>query len=121
MSKKKVLVIDDEDFIRELVKDFLEMEDIPCDSAENSEEGLDLINRNRYNLILLDRNLGKSKAEDIIEQIRKIDTDTPILLLTGDTDCNDEYLERVGAVGIVFKPFQVTDFIEKVTKFLENE
>lgn len=121
MSKNKVLVIDDEDFIRELVKDFLEMEDIPCDSAETSDEGLGLIKENEYSLILLDRNLGKSKAEEIIEKIRGIDSHTPIVLLTGDTDCDESYLKKVGAVGIVFKPFQATDFIEKVTKFLEHE
>lgn len=118
MNKKKILVIDDEDFIRELVKDFLEMENIQCDGAETAEEGLGLLLDNQYNLILLDRNLGKSKAEDIIQKIREVDTDIPILILTGDADCDDAYLERVGADGIVFKPFQVNDFIKKIIRFL---
>jgi two-component system alkaline phosphatase synthesis response regulator PhoP len=118
MNKKKILVIDDEDFIRELVKDFLEMENIRCDGAETAEDGLGLLLDNHYNLILLDRNLGKNKAEDIIQKIREVDINIPILILTGDADCDDAYLERIGADGIVFKPFQVNDFIKKIKRFL---
>jgi DNA-binding response OmpR family regulator len=118
MNKKKILVIDDEDFIRELVKDFLEMENIQCDGAETADEGLRLLVDNHYNLILLDRNLGKNKAEDIVQKIREVDTNISILILTGDADCDDAYLEKIGANGIVFKPFQVNDFIMKITRFL---
>ena len=119
MSKKKILIIDDEDFIRELVKDFLEMEDIQTDEAETSEQGLELITRNSYNLILLDRNLGKGKAEEVIEQFHKIDRDIPIIILTGDMDCNENYLKQITADGVIFKPFRVTDFMEKINEFLE--
>jgi DNA-binding response OmpR family regulator len=119
MSKKKILVIDDEVFIRELVKDFLEMEDIQSDGAETSEQGLELITRNSYNLILLDRNLGKGKVEEVIEQIRKIDEDIPIIILTGDSDCDSNYLNQIGAVDVFFKPFQVNEFVRKINKFLE--
>lgn len=118
MSKKKILVIDDEDFIRELVKDFLEMEDIQCDGAETAEQALELIAQHPYNLILLDRNLGKSKAEETIAKIHEIDKKLPIIILTGDADCGEDYLQKIGANGIVFKPFQVTDFIERIEKFL---
>jgi DNA-binding response OmpR family regulator len=102
----------------ELVKDFLEMEDIQCDGAETAEEALDLIAQQTYNLILLDRNLGKSKAEETITQIHEINKNLPIIILTGDADCDEDYLQQIGANGIVFKPFQVTDFIERIEKFL---
>lgn len=118
MSKKKILVIDDEDIIREVVKDFLEMEDIHCDDTGNVEKALDLITRHTYNLILLDRNLGRNRPEDTIAQIHEIDKNIPIVILTGDTSCDDAYLQKIGASGIVFKPFQVTEFIERIEKFL---
>lgn len=118
MNKKKILVIDDEDLIREVVKDFLEMEDIHCDGTDNAENALDLISRHTYNLILLDRNLGRNRAEDTIARIHKIDKNLPIVILTGDANCDDAYLQKIGASGIVFKPFQVTDFIERIEKFL---
>ncbi len=119
MNEKRVLVIDDEDFIRELVKDFLEMDDVDCDGVATSDEGLKLISAIPYSLILLDRNLGSQKAEDIITNIRELNNQIPIIILTGDPLCDDEYLDKVGANGIIFKPFQVADFMKSISEFLE--
>ena len=123
MNKKeqKVLVIDDEDFIRELIKDFLELEEVQCMGAENADQGLKLIAEEYFDLILLDRNLGKMKAEDLITQIRCQQKNVPIVILTGDQQCRGDYLEKIGANGIIFKPFQVNDFMENIKEFLETE
>jgi two-component system alkaline phosphatase synthesis response regulator PhoP len=121
MSEKKVLVIDDEDFIRELVKDFLELDEVQCKGAETSDIALDMISNETFDLILLDRHLGEQKAEDLIARIKNIQADVPILILTGDQHCDVEYLEKTGAEGIIFKPFQVTDFMENIKKFLDLE
>jgi two-component system response regulator ResD len=120
-KEKKVLVIDDEDFIRELIKDFLELDDVQCAGAENAEQGLKLISEENFDLILLDRNLGKMKAEDLISQIRNQQKNVPIVILTGDQQCRGDYLEKIGANGIIFKPFQVNDFMENIKEFLEIE
>ncbi len=119
MNKKKVLIIDDEDFIRELVKDFLEMDGVLCESAATEANALELIAKEHFHLILLDRNLGEIKAEDFIVRIRGLKPDIPIVILTGDPQCDDEYLTQIGADGIIFKPFQVSDFMGSITKFLE--
>ena len=119
MSEKKVLVIDDEDFIRELVKDFLEMDGVRCDSADDESSALDIIAKEEYHLILLDRNLGETKAEDFMLRIREIRSEVPIVILTGDPYCDQEYLKEIGASGIIFKPFQVADFMNSINKFLE--
>ena len=120
-NKKKVLVIDDEDFIRELIKDFLELGDILCYGAESAAQGLELLHQEEFHLILLDRNLGKSKAEDLIAQIRTQNQTVPIVILTGDQQCGDDYLKKIGADGIIFKPFQVNDFMDNIKNYLEIE
>ena len=119
MNEKRVLVIDDEDFIRELVKDFLEMDDVLCDGVANAEDAFKLIAKVPFNLILLDRNLGTRKAEDVIATIRELNDQIPIIILTGDPHCDDDYLEEIGANGIIFKPFQVADFMKKISTYLE--
>lgn len=123
MSKKekKVLVVDDEDFIRELIKDFLELDNVRCVGAENADRGLKLAAEENFDLILLDRNLGKFKAEDLIAQIRYHQKNVPIVILTGDQQCRGDFLEKIGANGIIFKPFQVNDFMENIKEFLEFE
>ena len=117
---KKVLVIDDEEFIRDLVRDFLELKNIQCDEAENASRALDKFSQNHYDLVLLDVNLGKSSAAEVIVELRKVRADAPILLLTGDPNYSPDYSAQIGPDGIIYKPFQVDPFIENVTKFLET-
>jgi two-component system alkaline phosphatase synthesis response regulator PhoP len=119
MSKKKILVIDDEDFIRELVKDFLEIDDVGCEGVGEIESALALLREQQFNLILLDRHLGEMKADDVIARIKEIAPYIPIVILTGDPQCDHDYLKQVGADGIIFKPFQVSDFMDSVNTYLE--
>ncbi|MCU0285407.1 MAG: response regulator [Acidobacteria bacterium] len=118
MKKKKILVIDDEEFIRDLVKEFLATEDHYCDAAKDPEQGLNLISGEHYDVILLDRNLGKNKAENIISQIHTIAPGVPVVILTGDSECQEGFLNKIGASGVVFKPFQMSDLIEGIAGFL---
>jgi len=120
MNNKKVLVIDDEDFIRELVKDFLDLKDIHCDAAANANTALKLYSETDYDLVLLDVNLGNSSAVEVLAELKKIRTNTPILLLTGDPQCNDVFSEKIGADGVILKPFQVDSFIKNIEKILER-
>jgi two-component system, OmpR family, alkaline phosphatase synthesis response regulator PhoP len=120
MSEKRVLVIDDEDFIRELVKDFLEMDGVECDAADDEASALKIVADKQFNLILLDRNLGEIKAEDLIARIREVKKNIPIVILTGDPQCDQDYLKKIGADGIIFKPFQVTEFMSNINMYLET-
>lgn len=121
MSEKKVLVIDDEDFIRELVKDFLELEEVHCSGAEDADAALEIMKHNTFDLILLDRNLGRIKAEDFLPTIKEMQQDVPVLILTGDQQCDTDFMRQIGAEGLLYKPFQVMDFMKCVGKFLELE
>jgi len=121
MNEKKVLVIDDEDFIRELVKDFLELDGVQCIGAETSTDALEEVSNQAFDLILLDRHLGEMKAEDLIIRIKEIREDVPIVILTGDQHCDMGPLEALGVEGVIFKPFQVADFMKNVKKYLDLE
>jgi two-component system response regulator ResD len=120
MNNKKVLVIDDEDFIRELVMDFLELKDIHCDAAENATSALKLYSETDYDLVLLDVNLGNTNAVEVLAELKKIRTNIPVVLLTGDPHYDEEYSGRIGADGVIFKPFQIDDFIKNIRKILES-
>lgn len=120
MKGKKVLVIDDEDYIRDLIKDFLSIKGIACDEAANAESAIQLIEKNHYDLILLDRNLEKRTAEEVVGDIRNITETTPMLLLTGDQGFSDEYVRNMGMNGIIYKPFQIEAFFETIKRFLEQ-
>jgi FixJ family two-component response regulator len=58
------------------------------------------------------------KAENIITKIHNCDPNVPIVILTGDTGCSETFLEKIGADGIIFKPFMFTDLIDGISGYL---
>jgi len=115
---KKILTVDDEDFIRELVRDFLELEGIECETAPNLSEALGKLKDGDFDLILLDRNLEDEKVEDVVTALRGIKKAIPIVIMTGDLDVPDEFINEYNISEIIHKPFQYDEFIKTVKKNL---
>ena len=63
MAEPRVLVVDDESFIRDLVRDFLSLEGIACDTAPDVSGALAFLEKGSYGLILLDRHLDGRTSE----------------------------------------------------------
>jgi len=119
MKKKKILVVDDEATIRELLADLFTLRKIGCDGAAGLEEALSLLARNRYSLIFLDYHMGKEKAPDIIGRLREKCGGTPVILLTGSADIDECDPKKIGAAGLVRKPFPFAEVMALVDRYLE--
>ena len=120
MEGKKILVVDDEEYIRDLIKDFLKIKKIHCDGAGDPDSAIRLLKQTRYDLVLLDRNLENRTAEEMVGDIRKIAGSTPLVLITGDQGLSEKYARDMGMDGVVHKPFQIEAFFETVETFLEQ-
>ena len=119
MKKKKILVVDDEATIRELLADLFTLHKIGCDGAGSTDKALSLLARNRYSLIFLDYHLGKEKAPDIIGRLLEKCGDTPVILLTGSADVDECDPKKLGVAGLVRKPFPVDTLMALVNRYLE--
>jgi DNA-binding response OmpR family regulator len=117
-KRKKVLIVDDETFILELIRDFLELKNIDSDMAKDPMTALKLLKKNQYELLLVDKNLQDSQGESLILEMKKLKTKMPIILLTGDLSLSDEYINKIGVNDVIFKPFQVEEFYEKISQYL---
>jgi DNA-binding NtrC family response regulator len=84
MSKRKgtVLVIDDEEEIRESLELLLNSEGITTETAADGEAGLRKIEENHYDLVLLDLMLPGKSGMDIQKDIKRIDPSLPVIILT---------------------------------------
>jgi DNA-binding response OmpR family regulator len=119
MKKKKILVVDDEVTIREMLADLFTLHKIGCDGAAGPEEALSLLARNRYSLIFLDYHLGKEKAPDVIGRLREKCGATPVVLLTGSADTDECDPQKIGVVDLVRKPFPLATVMALVNRYLE--
>ena len=106
MDKKKVLVIDDEDAIRELLKEFLEENGCSVATEATAEEGLMQIRKEPYDLVLLDIMLRHTNGLAVLQNIKKIAPDLSVIMITGNNDISvaEECLSK-GATDYIAKPF----------------
>ena len=118
--KAHILVVDDDDRIRELVKQFLNKNNYLVTSAKNSEDALEKVRIVKFDLIVLDIMMpGKSGLEFTNENKKKLDT--PIILLTakGETSERIEGLE-IGADDYLAKPFEPKELILRINNILNK-
>ena len=117
---KTILIVDDEDNLRRLIKDFLNKKGYETLEAENGEKALEIFkNRKDISLIILDVMMPELDGWDALEYIKK-HFDVKVVMLTALTDEYDEVKGfRRGADDYVAKPFKRTVLIERVKRLLE--
>jgi len=118
--KAHILVVDDDDGIRQLVKEYLNQKDYLVTTAKNAEDALKRIKIIKFDLIVLDIMMpGKTGLEFTYENKSKIDT--PILLLTAKGEASDriEGLE-VGADDYLPKPFEPKELVLRINNILSK-
>ena len=78
----KILIIDDEEAIRESLEALLELENYEVTLAPDAAAGLSALSNKRFDVVLLDLNLPDGNGLDVVRDIRRYDTDTPVIVLT---------------------------------------
>ena len=121
---KKILIVDDQREIRELVDATLGSEDYQIFQAENGEQALETAKRNNFDLIIMD--IHMHGAVDGLEATRIIKNDPrmkkcKIIMLTGDgADDNREQSLECGADDYFSKPFSPLQLIQKIESILDQ-
>lgn len=114
----KVLVVEDEENIRKIIKKILELNKFEVLEAEDGAKAMDIFYSEKIDLIILDWMLPKISGIEILKMIRE-ESSIPILMLTAKTQDDDEIegLE-VGASDYLKKPFSIKVLITRVKKLL---
>lgn len=122
-ERSRVLVIDDNKDITEMIKDFFDSEDIECKIINEGKEGLDEIRKNNgyYNLVLLDLTMPDFSGWDVFKKVKEEDLlkSNNIIIFTASTKTNNEIGEMIneGAKFVLRKPFSLNDLISIVDKY----
>ena len=115
-----ILVVDDDDGIRELVKQYLKQNNFLVSTANSAEDALEKIQVIKFDLIILDIMMpGKSGLEFTIENKKKINT--PIILLTAKGEASERVKGlEVGADDYLPKPFEPKELILRIKNILNK-
>ncbi len=115
ITMKKVLLVEDDRYITELVGIHLKDMDCEVQSEDNGKDGLNHALNNTYDLIILDIMLPGMDGLEVCRHIRAEKISTPVLMLTAKSEEIDKVLGlETGADDYITKPFSVREFIARV-------
>jgi DNA-binding response OmpR family regulator len=106
MEEIKVLIVEDDESIRKLINKILTAQGMTVYQAGNGKAGLEMINSNKFDLIILDILMDDISGYEVAEEIRKHDLQLPIIFLSGKSQ--DEDIIKgldIGADSYITKPF----------------
>jgi DNA-binding response OmpR family regulator len=120
-SEYKILLVEDDEALRYIVKDNLEQYNYAVQVAENGEIALELFNNNNFDLILLDVMLPKIDGFQVAKIIRKTNEQIPIIFLTARSMTEDRILGlTLGGDDYIPKPFSMEELLLKIRIFIKR-
>jgi len=117
----RVLLVEDEENIRDVVKLNLEMEEYEVVAAENGKDALKNFREQHFDLIILDIMLPEIDGYQVCEQIRLTNIEVPIIFLTAKDAANDRIagLKR-GGDDYITKPFNLEELLLRVNNIIKR-
>ncbi|MBA3439689.1 MAG: response regulator [Pyrinomonadaceae bacterium] len=109
----RILVVDDEDFIRELLRDILEPKGYEVTAAATGSEGLALFDAETFDAVFTDIGLPGMSGWELARAIRERDNTVPLAIITGWGDALDAEERASAQVNwIITKPFEISRIVE---------
>lgn len=119
-ARKRILIVEDDNDIRENLKDFLEIEGHSVLTATNGKEGLEALEKSpKPDLILLDLMMPIMNGFEFAEHLKanKLFHEVPIIIMSADNQC-EKKVAILGIKNIIKKPFELNDLIDLVGRTL---
>lgn len=120
MANEKILVVDDDTNICELLRLYLTKEGYQVTTANDGEEGLEKFNQLKPDMVLLDVMMPKMDGLEVCRRIRKLGN-TPVMMLTAKGETFDKVLGlELGADDYVVKPFETKEIVARIKAVLRR-
>jgi DNA-binding response OmpR family regulator len=115
-----ILVVDDEKLIRNVIKDYLEHENLKVYEAENGIEALEIYKKEKIDLVILDIMMPKKDGYETLKELRTLGN-TPIIMLTAMKEEIDKlHSFDAGVDDYVTKPFSPRELVARVKAVLKR-
>ena len=117
--RRTVLIIDDEEIVREPTKRLLERSGFDVLMAESGPTGLDVIAEQgaSIDLVLLDLSMPTMSGDEVLVALRRLQPDIKVIIITGYATLDDEV---DGADSILQKPFAIAELLERINEILAS-
>lgn len=114
-----VLVVDDNDLVRNLVVEILQSAQFNVLQADSGQQALDIIGHQHTDCVLLDYNLPEMKGTEVLERIRVQSLACRVISMSAQPQAAGGYLsEKAGFDGYLRKPFMPDELVAKVNEVM---
>ncbi len=115
----KILLVEDDEFIGESIKDYLEFQNNRVDYFSSPLKALEEIYPGNYDIYLLDLNMPQMSGYELYEELKKYASDIPVIFITAYSDI--EHIEKafeLGAADYVKKPFELKELELRIKRLV---
>jgi CheY-like chemotaxis protein len=113
-NRKRILLADDEQAVREIIRVLLDLDEHIVVEATNGEEALSLFTPGRFDLVITDNDMPKMQGDELVARVKRLAPGQPILMITGSARTYDG-LEPVADI-ILNKPFDLAELRQAVAE-----
>lgn len=122
-NTKTILIVEDEESIRSFVRAYLESEGFQVFEAENGKEGLDVLTKNKADLIITDIMMPVMDGIEFFKEVRRIPEtkEIPVIMLTVKDEFSDiKYAYLLGVEEYITKPFDPSLLVNRIRQIFEG-
>ena len=116
----KILIVDDETKIREVVSEYAKASGYECDQARNGRDAVEMVSRNNYDCVVLDIMMPELDGFSACKKIKAI-KDVPVIMLSARTEEDDKLFSfDIGVDDYVTKPFSPKELMARIKVVVER-
>lgn len=120
-DKGSILVVDDEDALRTVLSSELEGEGYDVATAADGDEAIDIIQKKKFNLVLLDIKMPRVDGFEVLKFIKEKYPHVKVIMLTGFADLKNAIeSKKLGADDFVSKPYDLVDLLTTIERVLSE-
>ncbi|EKD28124.1 MAG: hypothetical protein ACD_79C00422G0009 [uncultured bacterium] len=125
-QNKKILVVDDDPNLLELMSQILTIYEINCDTAINGEDALTKLENKFYDIIVTDIKMPVMDGTELVKNVRKIQeksiTKSTIILMTAySTSEIIDLADKLSVTDFFTKPFDINKFVERIIALMQGK
>ncbi|MBE6160965.1 MAG: response regulator transcription factor [Firmicutes bacterium] len=111
----KVLIVDDEELIRNVIKEYLQLNEYEYDEASDGIYAIDKVKNNKYDIIIMDIMMPKMDGYETVKKIREFNQNIPVIMLSARAEEYDKLIGfDLGIDDYVTKPFSPKELIARI-------
>jgi len=120
IRKASILIVEDEEGVRELLRDLLMCEGHRVEAVGSGAEAVDMFKQKKFDIVFTDLGMPGMSGWKVAEEIKKINSGTPVILVTGwEIMHRKEEIDKNGVDMVINKPFRMEQILQAVEKGME--